>query len=66
MGVEKSDMGKLEIHKFNDIAKGEKKMKICKKCIMLDTRPRLKFNNQNVCSACEWDEIKKKQIDWAS
>lgn len=39
-------------------------MKICKKCIMADTRPRLKFNKEGVCAACEWSEIKKTQINW--
>ena len=39
-------------------------MKICKKCVMLDTRPRLTFNENGVCSACEWKEIKDTQIDW--
>ncbi|MBE5959660.1 MAG: N-acetyl sugar amidotransferase [Lachnospiraceae bacterium] len=39
-------------------------MKICKKCIMPNTRPRLVFNDNGVCAACEWDEIKKTSIDW--
>ena len=39
-------------------------MKYCKKCIMPDTRPRLVFNNDGVCAACEWHEIKKTEIDW--
>ena len=39
-------------------------MKICKKCIMLDTRPRLTFDEGGTCAACEWHEIKKKDIDW--
>lgn len=39
-------------------------MKICKKCIMLDTRPRLKFNDNGICAACEWDKIKKSEVDW--
>ena len=39
-------------------------MKICKRCIMPDTRPRLKFNADGICAACEWDEIKKSEIDW--
>lgn len=34
-------------------------MKICKKCLMLSTRPRLEFDNNGVCAACEWEEIKK-------
>lgn len=37
-------------------------MKICKKCIMLDTRPRLKFNDNGICAACEWDKIKKVRL----
>lgn len=41
-------------------------MKICKKCIMLDTRPRLQFNDDGICAACEWNEMKKEQIDWKS
>lgn len=38
-------------------------MKICKRCIMPDTRPRLTFRDDGVCAACEWAEI-KKTIDW--
>ena len=39
-------------------------MKICTKCVMPDTRPRLKFDENGVCAACEWDKIKKTEIDW--
>lgn len=39
-------------------------MRICKKCIMPDTRPRLKFDHEGVCAACEWHEIKKTGINW--
>lgn len=42
----------------------EMTMKICKKCVMPDTRPRLKFNENGVCAACEWAEIKRTKIDW--
>lgn len=38
-------------------------MKICKSCLMLDTRPRLSFNKNGVCAACEWAEM-KKEINW--
>lgn len=40
-------------------------MKICKNCLMPETRPRIKFTSDQICSACEWAEI-KKQIDWES
>jgi N-acetyl sugar amidotransferase len=39
-------------------------MKVCKKCIMPDTRPRLTFDEDGVCAACQWAEEKKTQIDW--
>ena len=39
-------------------------MKICKRCIMPDTRPRLKFNADGICAACEWKKKKKSEIDW--
>lgn len=45
--------------------KGYLEMKICKKCVMPDTRPRLTFNSDGVCAACEWHEI-KKEIDWSA
>lgn len=41
-------------------------MKICKKCLMLDTRPRLTFDENGVCAACQWAEEKKTIIDWDS
>ena len=38
-------------------------LKICRKCLMLSTRPRLTFNENGVCSACQWAE-EKKTLDW--
>ena len=35
----------------------------CSKCVMMSTRPRLEFDSNGVCSACNWEEEKKK-IDW--
>lgn len=39
-------------------------MKFCTKCVMPDTRPRLTYNEEGVCNACEWKEIKDTKIDW--
>lgn len=39
-------------------------MKICKRCLMLSTRPRMKLNEKGICSACEWAEEKKTVVDW--
>lgn len=38
-------------------------MKICKRCIQPDTRPKIYFNEDGVCGACLWEE-EKKSIDW--
>lgn len=38
-------------------------MKYCKHCVMPDTRPGIKFNEEGVCSACQAYES-KKSIDW--
>ena len=38
-------------------------MNYCKKCVMPDTRPGIKFNENGICYPCLVAE-KKKQIDW--
>lgn len=38
-------------------------MKYCTKCVMPDTRPGIRFNEDGVCSACQAHEAKKK-TDW--
>jgi len=38
-------------------------MKLCKKCVMPDTNPRLTFDENGVCDACRNNEYKEK-IDW--
>lgn len=39
-------------------------LRICKKCLMLSTRPRLQFNENGVCSACQWAEEKRTIVNW--
>lgn len=36
----------------------------CKRCVTSNQRPRIIFNEDGVCSACEFAEIKDSQIDW--
>ena len=36
----------------------------CTKCLSISSRPRVTFNNEGVCSACQWVEAKKTVIDW--
>ena len=40
-------------------------MKYCVRCVMPDTRPGIKFDEEGVCSACRAYE-KRKLIDWSS
>lgn len=38
-------------------------MKYCRKCVMPDTRPGIRFNEEGICSACQSYE-RRKSIDW--
>ena len=40
-----------------------KKLFWCKKCVVMSTRPRVTFNAQGLCSACQWAE-EKKTLNW--
>lgn len=36
----------------------------CKKCTISNQRPRITFNSEGICSACQYAEVKKNEIDW--
>jgi len=38
----------------------------CKKCLMPSTRPRITFNEEGVCNACQWAEVKRTSVDWSA
>ena len=40
-------------------------MRYCTRCVMPDTRPGIKFNEEGVCYPCLVVE-KRKQVDWAA
>jgi len=40
------------------------KVVFCKKCTISNQRPRISFNEAGVCSACQYAEFKKSQINW--
>ncbi len=40
------------------------KVRYCKRCVMSNQRPRITFNEEGVCSACQFAEWKKNKIDW--
>ena len=37
-----------------------KEIKFCKKCVVSNQRPRITFDKNGICSACNWFEEKKK------
>jgi len=41
-----------------------KEVKFCKKCVVSNQRPRITFDANGVCSACNYAELKRKNIDW--
>ena len=38
----------------------------CKKCTISNQRPRISFDENGICSACNFSEYKKKNIDWVA
>ncbi len=41
-----------------------KDVKFCKKCTISNQRPRITFDSNGICSACNFNEFKRTQIDW--
>lgn len=39
-------------------------VRYCKKCTVSNQRPRITFDDQGVCSACNFAEYKRTKIDW--
>ena len=39
-------------------------VKFCQTCVMSNQRPRITFNELDICSACDFSS-RKKEIDWA-
>ena len=41
-----------------------REVKFCRKCTISNQRPRITFDEQGVCSACNYAEFKREKIDW--
>ena len=39
-------------------------VKFCKKCVVSNQRPRIHFDEEGVCGACAYAEIKEQQTNW--
>ena len=40
------------------------KVKYCKECTISNQRPRITFDENGVCSACNYSKFKKTKINW--
>lgn len=40
------------------------KVKFCKRCVISNQRPRIRFDEEGICSACRFAEKKKYHINW--
>lgn len=40
-------------------------VKFCTRCVISNQRPRIRFDEEGVCSACRFAERKQRSIDWA-
>ena len=43
---------------------GPDKIEFCTKCVVSNQRPRITFDENGVCNACQYAEMKKNTIDW--
>lgn len=41
-----------------------KEVVFCRQCTVSNQRPRITFNDQGICSACQFQDFKRHQIDW--
>lgn len=41
-----------------------KDVRFCKRCVMSNQRPRIIFDNEGICSACRYSEVKNFNKDW--
>lgn len=41
-------------------------VRFCTRCVISNQRPRISFNEEGVCSACQYADYKKHKIDWVA
>jgi len=41
-------------------------VRYCVRCVISNQRPRISFDDEGVCSACRYAEVKQHEIDWAA
>lgn len=62
---EKIEYGKHVLNSFDgQLRFRPREVFYCTKCVNPNQRPRITFDQQGVCSACQYSEYKKRSIDW--
>ncbi len=56
----------MKTHDVRAIYKLPNEIKFCKKCVISNQRPRIKFDKDGVCSACKFSNYKNNGIDWVA
>jgi len=46
------------------LANRPKEVRFCRKCVVSNQRPRITFDDNGVCSACNYAVVKHNEIDW--
>ena len=54
----------MKKREVKDLYKLPESILFCKKCTISNQRPRITFNKDQVCSACQFRELKDSHIDW--
>jgi len=57
----------LDILKNNldkQISQLPKEIRFCKRCVISNQRPRIHFDEEGICGACRFTDIKNNEIDW--
>jgi N-acetyl sugar amidotransferase len=54
-------MGKRDVQQQYNLPS---EVQFCRKCVISNQRPRITFNEDGVCSACQFADFKRTGIDW--
>lgn len=46
--------------------RGPSEIVMCKRCVMTNQRPRITFNSDGICSACQYADYQNNVIDWVA
>ncbi len=60
--MDKSKLSKILDKQFDSLPKT---IEFCKNCVVSNQRPRTKFNEKGICSACQWAYEKDFVINWS-